>query len=149
MTVIEFHTLAADSDSQRLRSACALVEKAWLDAGRVLVWLDDESALATFDNLLWTFNDRAFVPHEPLASNPAACEAPVQLTAAATLPDAVFTAGFNTLCTLRSHADPAALRFARIIEVVDAEPGRRDAGRQRFRFYREQGVTPRHFELAC
>jgi DNA polymerase III subunit chi len=145
--VVEFHTLAEDSDAQRLRGACALIEKVYLDGGRVLVWLDDEASLGAFDNLLWTFGDRSFVPHEPLANDPATCEAPVQLTAVAELPAAVFDSGFTALCSLRTRGEAAALRFGRVIEVVDAEPARRDAGRQRFRFYREQGVTPRHFEL--
>jgi DNA polymerase IIIc chi subunit len=34
-----------------------------------------------------------------------------------------------------------------VIEVVDADPGIRAAGRARFRYYREHGVTPRHLEL--
>jgi DNA polymerase-3 subunit chi len=146
--VIEFHTLPADSDSARLRSACALIEKAWLDGGRVLVWLNDTPQLTTFDTLLWTFGDRAFVPHEMLADDPAACQAPVQLTAAPTLPATVFDAGFTTLCTLRHDADAAALRFARVIEVIDAQPERREAGRQRFRFYREHGISPQHFQIS-
>jgi DNA polymerase III subunit chi len=149
MNVVEFHTLEADSDSQRLRGACALIEKAYLDGGRVLVWLEDEASLSAFDNLLWTFGDRSFVPHEPLSAEPASCEAPVQLTAVAELPATVFDAGFTALCALRARGDAAALRFGRVIEVVDAEPARRDAGRQRFRFYREQGVTPQHFELTA
>jgi DNA polymerase III subunit chi len=146
-TVVEFHTLAADSDAQRLRGACRLVEKAYLEGLRVLVWLDDEASLSAFDNLLWTFGDRSFVPHEPLAAEPAACEAPVQLTAAAALPPATLAAGFDVLCCLRARGEAAALRFNRVLEVVDAEPSRREAGRQRFRFYREQGVAPQHFEL--
>jgi DNA polymerase III subunit chi len=149
MNVVEFHTLAADSDAQRLRGACALIEKVYLDGGRVLVWLEDETSLNAFDNLLWTFGDRSFVPHEPLSADPAACEAPVQLTAMEELPPAVFDAGFTALCALRERGNVAALRFGRVIEVVDAEPARRDAGRQRFRFYREQGVTPQHFEMAA
>lgn len=149
MTVVEFHTLAEASDSQRLRSACALVERAFLSGERVLVWLEDEPSLEAFDNLLWTFGDRSFVPHERLAGNPDACEAPVQLTAATTLPTAAVDAGFSTLLTLRARADAAALRFARVLEVVDAEPQRRESGRARFRFYREHGAEPAHFTVAA
>lgn len=149
MAAVEFHVLAADSDSQRLRGACALVEKAWLEGNRVLVWLEDAPAMAAFDDLLWTFGDRSFVPHEPLAADPAASEAPVQLTCATELPAVTFDAGFTTLLALRARAEAAALRFARVVEVIDAEPGRREAGRQRFRFYREQGVTPQHFPMGA
>jgi hypothetical protein len=31
--------------------------------------------------------------------------------------------------------------------VVDAEPACRNAGRARFRWYREQGLTPQHIEV--
>lgn len=85
----------------RLKAVCQLVEKAFLGGERVFVWLQDETQQAGFDDLLWTFGDRAFVPHETLASDPAACEAPVQLFAGARLPEAVKSGGFSTLFTLR------------------------------------------------
>ncbi|MGC4027531.1 MAG: DNA polymerase III subunit chi [Steroidobacteraceae bacterium] len=147
MAQIEFHTLDGESDTARLKLACALIERSFLDGQRVLVWLDDAPQLAAFDNLLWTFGDRSFVPHEPLAADPAACEAPVQLTCAADLPDTL-AACFQTLLPLREQASEAALRFGRVIEVVDAEPQRRNAGRARFRFYREHGTQPQHFNAA-
>jgi DNA polymerase-3 subunit chi len=148
MPAVEFHTLAEASDALRLRGACALVERAFLAGERVLVWLEDAAALAAFDNVLWTFGDRSFVPHEPLAPDPAASEAPVQLTAAAVLPDAAIGA-FSTLLLLREQPESAALRFDRVLEVIDAEPQRRESGRARFRFYRERGVQPAHFPLAA
>jgi DNA polymerase III subunit chi len=147
MADVDFHILGEDSDTARLKTACALVEQAFLAGERVLVWLDDDAALASFDNLLWTFGDRAFVPHEPLAASPRACEAPVQLSAAASLPESALDAGFTTLFSLRSRPDAAALRFARVVEVLDAQPARRAAGRERFRFYREHGANPRHHEV--
>lgn len=148
MPSVEFHTLAEESDTARLKLACALIERSFLDGQRVLVWLDDAAQLAAFDNLLWTFGDRAFVPHEPLAADPATCEAPVQLTCEGQLPAAVFEAGFHTLVQLRQQPLEPMLRFGRILEVVDAEPSRRDAGRARFRFYRDHGAPPQHFNAA-
>lgn len=149
MPSVEFHTLAEESDTARLKLACALIEKGFLDGQRILVWLEDAPSLAAFDNLLWTFGDRAFVPHEPLAADPASCEAPVQLTCADPLPEAAVAGSFHTLVQLRTRAHEAVLRFARIIEVVDAEPSRRDAGRARFRFYRDHGAPPQHFNAAA
>ena len=55
MSEIDFHILGEDSDKARLKSACALIEQAFLDGDRVLVWLEDAAALSAFDNLLWTF----------------------------------------------------------------------------------------------
>jgi len=148
MPSVEFHTLAEESDTARLKLACTLIERGFLDGERLLVWLDDATQLTAFDNLLWTFGDRAFVPHEPLAEDPAACEAPVQLTCAQALPAAALAGSFRTLVQLRSRPDESVLRFERIIEVVDAEPARRDAGRTRFRFYRDHGAPPQHFNAA-
>lgn len=146
MAEVDFHILSEDSDTARLKAACSLIEQAFLGGERVLVWLDDAAALSAFDNLLWTFGDRSFVPHEPLAEDPRASEAPVQLSAGNALPENALHAGFSTLVTLRAAPDAMALKFPRVIEVVDANPARRAAGRERFRFYRDHGASPRHHE---
>lgn len=147
MAAIDFYTLPEGSRTPRLKASCQLVEKAFLGGERVLVWLQDEAQQSAFDDLLWTFGDRAFVPHEPLAADPAASEAPVQLFAGASLPATAASGGFSTLVTLREQASAEALGFERVVEVVDADPAVRNAGRARFRFYRERGVTPNHHEL--
>ena len=145
-TEIRFYTLG-DAGPARLKQVCLLTEQAFRAGERVLVWLEDEAACTQFDNLLWTFGDKAFVPHEPLAADPAACEAPVQLFAGPELPAAAQNGHFSTLVMLRQEASVAALKFGTVIEVVDADPAVRTAGRNRFRFYRDQGVTPQHVEL--
>jgi len=145
MGEIHFYTLKDAGGTARLRQACLLAEQAYLAGERVLVWLDGAEQMARFDDLLWSFGDRSFVPHEPLAANPAASEAPVQLHAGELPADA--STVFQTLVTLRETADPSTLRFTRVIEVVDADDAGRNAGRARFRWYREQGVTPQHFEV--
>jgi len=147
MAAIDFYTLPEGSRTPRLKASCQLVEKAFLEGERVLVWLQDESQQSAFDDLLWTFGDRAFVPHEPLAADPGASEAPVQLFSGASLPPAVNSGGFSTLVTLREEASADALAFGRVVEVVDADPAVRTAGRARFRFYRERGATPNHHAL--
>jgi DNA polymerase III subunit chi len=146
MSEIRFYTLADSGGPLRLKQVCALTEKAFRDGERVLVWLEDAAALTQFDNLLWTFGDRSFVPHEQLAADPAACEAPVQLYAGADLPAAA-PGHFTTLVMLREQPSKAVLEFRTVIEVVDADPAIRTAGRARFRFYREHGATPQHLEV--
>jgi DNA polymerase-3 subunit chi len=147
MSEIDFHILGEDSDKARLKAVCTLIEQAFLGGERVLVWLEDEAALTAFDNLLWTFGDQAFVPHEPLAADPRASEAPVQLSSANPLPACALDGGFSTLVNLRATADVVALKFPRVVEVIDAEATRRATGRDRFRFYRENGANPKHHEL--
>jgi DNA polymerase III subunit chi len=146
MATVDFHILGEDSDKARLKAACTLIEQAYLGGERVLVWLEDAAALAAFDNLLWTFGDQSFVPHEPLATEPRSSEAPVQLSCANPLPASAFD-GFSTLLTLRTAPDATALKFPRVVEVIDADATRRAAGRERFRFYRENGAAPQHHEM--
>jgi DNA polymerase III subunit chi len=144
MAEIRFHTLNTAGGGARFRHACQLIEQAWLSGERVLVWLEDAGASERFDQLLWTFSDGAFVPHEPLNGDPRDSEAPVQLYSGATLGDTILDGGFTTLVNLRDAPSPEALGFARVLEVIDGDATCRDAGRARFRFYREAGHTPQH-----
>ena len=116
MAAIDFYTLPEGARTPRLKAVCQLVEKAFLGGERVLVWLQDDAQQSSFDDLLWTFGDRAFVPHEPLAAEPAASEAPVQLFAGPALSAAAKAAGFSTLVTLREEASADALGFDRVID---------------------------------
>src|SRR5690606_37980607 len=147
MAQIRFYTLNAQGGTGRLRHACLLTEQAFLAGERVLVWLDDAAQMEQFDQLLWTFSDRAFVPHEPLADEPAASDAPVQMHAGAVLDGRILAGGFQTLVNLHTVPAIEALRFERVLEVIDADPATRDAGRARFRFYREAGASPEHVEV--
>src|SRR5690606_5477621 len=147
MAQIRFYTLKSAGGTGRLRHACVLTEQAWIDGERVLVWLDDAAQMQQFDQLLWTFSDGAFVPHEPLADDPASAAAPVQLHDGPTLDATILAGGFQTLITLHAAPAPETLRFNRVLEVIDADPATRDAGRARFRFYREAGASPEHIEV--
>ena len=139
---VDFYVLGEASDDARLRLACRLTEQAFLEGQRVLAWTDDAASAEAYDSLLWTFGDRAFVPHEPLAAD---TEAPVQFTHAAPLPPG--TGGFDVLLNLRAAAVPAEVGVPRIIEVIDGDAARRNAGRERFRAYRERGLKPVHHNL--
>lgn len=137
MPQVDFYvTDAADGDA-RLQLACRVTEKAYLAGLRLLVWCQAGDELARFDELLWTFADRSFVPHETLVAADAPIEAPVVLSAGIEpidLPDAVLN--------LDADIPPIALRAARVLEFIDGEATRRAAGRERFRRYREQGLDP-------
>ncbi len=132
---VDFYVLAEASAAARLKVACRLAEKAYLASQSVLVWHTDRSELETLDQLLWTFADTSFVPHEWLAE---AAEAPVLLgTAPPNSPPEV-------LINLDLSSEPPSFfaRIPRIVEIVDGEPSRRDAGRTRFKTYRRSGLSP-------
>src|SRR2546425_713124 len=78
---VDFYILEEASSAARLKLACRLAEKAYLAAQTALVWHTDPDELRTFDEMLWTFMDGSFVPHEMLSAGTPGNDAPVLLSA--------------------------------------------------------------------
>ena len=133
----EVFILDGSDQRARWRFACQEIEKAFIAEERVLVWFDSDTELAAFDELLWTFADRSFVPHEPLGPESSWEETPVLLSAAS-LPAAAPQLIVNLAAGLPGGIDQAL----RIVEIIDSDPARRQAGRARFKQYRERGIEP-------
>ncbi len=117
--------------SARLQVACRLAEKAWRQGMQVYLHCADEAQRSELDGRLWSFRGEAFIPHS-LAEEDA--EAPVALG----LGDAP-----GEPSRPADQPDPRAPgfvpNFSRVAELVVEEPAIRQAARDKFRFYREQG----------
>jgi DNA polymerase III subunit chi len=145
MPQVAFHVLPSSDDRARLKFACRLTERAYLAGEQVFVALTDAAQMQQFDELLWTFADRSFVPHEPYRDDQQWHETPVLLGCGPTQPQQAFDLLVNL-----SDEIPAALAHAqRVSEIVDADESRRRAGRQRYRGYRDQGVIPETHNIAA
>jgi DNA polymerase-3 subunit chi len=135
-TRVDFYVTGSTAPRERLRTACRVVEKAYLAGNTVLVWHTDVAELREFDELLWTFGDGSFVPHEAITERGFA-SAPVLLTSSATPPG-----GFDVLVNLAPDVPDCVSAARRIAEFIDGDPGRRQAGRARFRAYKDRGWSP-------
>lgn len=133
---VRFIVLPQASEEARLLYACRLVEKAYLDGHSVLVRLESSAAAQSFDELLWRFSDRSFVPHEILRPG-AEARTPVRLCHGDSA-----GCGAEVLVNLAGDVPESFERFRRIAEIVDGDEERRSAGRDRYRFYRGQGIEP-------
>src|SRR6267142_4913439 len=71
---VDFYILDESSATARLKLACRLAEKAYLAAQTALVWHTDAEELKAFDDMLWTFMDGSFVPHEMLTEGASSAE---------------------------------------------------------------------------
>ncbi len=139
---VDFYILEDPSPSARLKLACKLAEKAYLASQSVLVWHTDPAELRAFDDMLWTFNDGSFVPHEALGSDaaadsPNAAEAPVLLSTGVAP-----AAGVDIIINLAPDLPPHLAITRRVAEIIDGDDTRRRAGRARFKAYRDLGVQP-------
>lgn len=109
---------------------------------RVLILLPDESSLNQLDELLWTHLPTSFLPH-CLASDANAAQTPIllSLTSQISLPT-------DLLINLTLNCPDNITTFTRILEVVSSDEQDSQAGRQRYKLYREQGYQLGHFDLA-
>ncbi|MCY1220022.1 DNA polymerase III subunit chi [compost metagenome] len=136
MTRIDFHSNVPDV----LGYVCRLVRKAY-GAGQKVVIHGAPAQLADLDARLWTFSALDFLPHCGLES-PNAAVTPILLAAT--------TEGVPHHQLLINLSDQPPAQFAsfeRLIEVVGSGAAAREAGRQRYRFYRERGYPLTHHDI--
>jgi len=134
---VDFYILDSHGPAARLKLACKLAEKAYQSSQKALVWHTDPAELQAFDEMLWTFNDGSFVPHEPLPSDGAPNDTPVLLSAGVAL-----SANVDIIINLAPDLPPCLSKTPRVAEIIDGDDARRRAGRARFKAYRELGVQP-------
>ena len=134
---VDFYISEDAGADARLRLACRVTEKAYLAQQKVVVLLDDAEALRRFDELLWTFGDGSFVPHDSVSVPDSRCDAPVALTTGPLPPEHA-----DVLINLAGAVPPFFERFARVAELLDARPEVRAAGRERFKTYRGKSIEP-------
>ena len=106
--------------------------------------MNSEIDCEKLDALLWTFRDRSFIPHEispvPIADCPVtiSSEKSPEMTSGHT--DMLVNASDQLVENFK--------QFQRIAEIIDSHPDSVVAGRERYRFYRENGLDPQHHEVS-
>ena len=136
MSRIDFYILAEAGESARHVFACRLAEKAYRLNNSVYIRTLDNSLAKRIDDLLWTFRDGSFVPHEIVdARKPA--EAPVTIGG----DGGSGVEGSDLLINLSQDIPANIAAFPRIAEIVSSDEDSRLQSRQRFAAYRDQGHT--------
>ncbi|HXZ97490.1 MAG TPA: DNA polymerase III subunit chi [Burkholderiales bacterium] len=137
MTQIEFYSHA----DNKLQVACNLCAKALQRDLRVMIYTPDPDTTEKLDRLMWCYPAIGFIPH-CRAADRLAQETPVIIDhIAEPLPHD------ELLLNLHSELPPFFSRFQRLIEIVSTDKIDSEAGRQRFRFYRDRGYEIRHYDL--
>jgi DNA polymerase-3 subunit chi len=139
---VDFYVLKSSAAKQRWTFACRLTEKAYLKDLKVVLLSDTAADADGLDELLWTFNERSFVPHEVCRAAGGTCAAPVQLT-----PDLDAIEAADLLVNLSGRLPARLERFARVAEIIDADDERRRLGRERFKAYRDLKLTVETHQL--
>lgn len=136
MSQVDFYILSAAGEIARQQFACRLAEKAYRLNNRVHIHLASQESVRRLNDLLWTFRDGSFVPHEILESAASEPESPVTIGCL----DQPF-ANCDLLINLVDAVPENASSFPRVAEVVTSDDECKSLSRQRFVDYREQGHT--------
>lgn len=139
MTRVDFYILPTEDPMGRLRMACRITEKAYTLGHTVHLHTDSPQMSRQLDELLWTFRDRSFVPHQVQPQDPQAWPVTVGH-------DWEPTHG-EVLVNLAQDVPGFCQRFARVAEIVDQAPEGRDSARQRYRRYRRLGLNLGHHRI--
>jgi DNA polymerase-3 subunit chi len=137
MPRVDFYVLSEVGTQAQHRYACKLAEQAFAAGMRTYLRTATPAESVALDELLWTYSDHAFLPHEIAGTG-----VPSHARVAAVVGNDVAPSGYRELLINTAADMPAdAAEFAQIAEVVDADPGRKQLARERFRQYRERGWT--------
>jgi DNA polymerase-3 subunit chi len=142
MARVDFYLLAAAGEPSRQLFACRLAEKAYRMQHTVHIYTADRQRARQLDELLWTFRDGSFVPHEMLGSDPQSTGAPVTIGI-----DADNVRPGDLLINLTDELPELIDSFPRVAEIVTSDEDCRQKSRKRFASYRTQGHTLQTHEL--
>ena len=134
MSRVDFYILSAEAPDARLRYACRLAERAVEQGCHVYIQTPDVQRV---DDMLWTFSDGSFLPHEVYRGEPAAHARVMVMLGSAAGP-----ASHRQLLINLTDAMPGDVNaYDRIAEIVDVDPERKRTARERYKQYREHGCA--------
>jgi len=115
-----------------LRLVCELARKAHDSGQPTLVLARDREQAEALDDLLWAFDDDAYVPHQ------VAGDEEDELTPVLIVPPDLDVPMRPLVINLRDAAVEGG--FERVLEVVPADPAARDPLRERWKAYKAKGL---------
>ncbi|GAA5096605.1 DNA polymerase III subunit chi [Wohlfahrtiimonas larvae] len=143
MPNVSFYVLESNNIKDFYKTIVKLTIKAYAAENQVLIYSNHPQILQPIDDYLWSFSETSFIPHILVNSNDEVDDI-----------DHIILANFepNTpkkdlLIQLADHVPENFNQYNRIIEILYSEPSYLARGRERFKFYRQQGIEPKTIKL--
>jgi len=133
VTRIDFYISQTQQAKERLKLACKITEKAYKLGHSVYIHTASSDQADLLDDLLWTFRDGSFIPHQSVTEN-STKPAPVLIGH-----DKDHQQEADVLINLADEIPACFSQFERVAEVVNEEPESRAQARERYKFYRDRG----------
>lgn len=140
---VDFYLLNGSEADEASLLVCRLLEKAYLRGHRVFVYCTNQQEAEKLDELLWTFKDNSFIPHNLQGEGPEP-PPPIQIG----YQDE--PRGFNDiLINLDSEIPKFYNRFRRVIEIVANNETAKTLSRAHYREYRANQCELTTHEIAA
>lgn len=123
-----------------LRLVCELARKACDSGQPMLVLARDAGQAEALDDLLWAFDENAYIPHQIAGMEEDEEEAAVLI-----VPPGVDAASRPLVLNLRDEVAPGT--YERVLEVVPADPSAREPLRARWREYQSRGFDLNKYDM--
>jgi DNA polymerase-3 subunit chi len=136
MARVDFYLLKQAGAESRYVFACRLAEKAYRLNNTVHIHAHSQSEVERVDDLLWTFRDGSFVPHETLPKKESTRRTPVTIACGTAAVEAC-----DLLINLCDEIPAIAETFPRVAELVSSDENCKQESRKRFTAYRDKGHT--------
>lgn len=134
MPEVSFYVLSTHSVEERLQFACKLIEKIYRSGQDCYVQTSSAAQAEALDKMLWTFRPGSFVPHQIYRGNLPELSGTV-LIGGSDIPESRQAIILN----LSDEAPVFGSATQRLLEVLDNSEVCKQAGRERYRHYKQQG----------
>jgi len=142
MSKVDFHILDGAENSTILKYTCRLVRKAYKGGFRVYIRSENEQEMKLLDTLLWTFSELDFIPHATLDTE---CGQEAVIIGMIERPGDSKT----VLINLSTQMTDNFASYSRVFELIGNNPVAIDAGRDRYRKYRNMNVELSNHHVAA
>ena len=126
---IHFYVLKESQNQRILIEVCKIIENYYRVDRSIFVLAPNETLANRFDQLLWTYSDTSFLPHELLSENSGS----TPIVIGTELSD---TYRQRVLINLTDEVPAGFDAFEEVIEVVSADPVAQQQARNRYKTYR-------------
>ncbi len=137
MTRIDFYIIEDGSTEAADTFICRLTEKAWSQNNTIYIHTNDEPHTIKFDELLWTFKEDSFIPHQLAADENNDKTVLIGHQNETDIP----VTHHDVLINLNDETPSFFSQFERVAEIISGDEESRIKGRKRYQFYRDRGYA--------
>lgn len=137
MAEVSFYVLSTAGLQERYRFACKLIETAYRKGSFCYVQTDSPQQSHTLDELLWTFRQNSFIPHQIYQG-----ELPQFPNTVLIGNQPAPTQWQKVILNLSSVVPVDLNNTEKLLEILDNDEQIKALGRERFRHYKRLGIEP-------